>query len=183
MRFLVGMILVLLLASCRQEVRVKPAAMLRLDYPAPVYKEAVSDCPYEFVKNSEATLEPKENCWMNLHYGRMKATVYLTYRPIANNNLDSLLYDAQKLTYDHTIKADAIFEQPRVDSVNRVYGMFYMIDGNAATQSQFYVTDSVNHFVTGSLYFESKPNFDSIYPAVVYLREDIRRIMETISWK
>ena len=61
--------------------------------------------------------------------------------------------------------------------------MFYMINGDAATQSQFYVTDSINHFISGALYFESKPNFDSIYPAVVYLRNDIRRIMETIDWK
>jgi len=58
-----------------------------------------------------------------------------------------------------------------------------MINGNAATPSQFYVTDSVHHFITGSLYFNSKPNFDSIYPAAAYLREDIRRIMETIEWK
>ena len=61
--------------------------------------------------------------------------------------------------------------------------MFYMINGDAATQSQFYVTDSINHFVTGSLYFNSKPNFDSIYPAAVYLRNDIRVIMESIQWK
>ena len=61
--------------------------------------------------------------------------------------------------------------------------MLYMIDGNAATQSQFYVTDSINHFVTGSVYFDAKPNFDSIYPAVIYLREDIRTIMETIKWE
>lgn len=120
---------------------------------------------------------------MNLEYPNMKATVYLTYQQIRNNNLDSLLRDAQKLTYDHTIKAETILEQPRVDSLNRVFGMFYMINGDAATQSQFYVTDSLDHFITGSLYFESKPNFDSLYPAVIYLREDIRHIMETIHWR
>ena len=123
-------------------------------------------------------------CWMNIHYPRMKATLYLSYREVnGNRNIDSLLYDAQKLTYDHTIKAESILEQPRVDSINSVYGMFYMINGNAATQSQFYVTDSIRHFVNGSLYFDSKPNFDSLYPAVVYLRNDIRRIMEPIRWK
>ena len=120
---------------------------------------------------------------MNLDYPNMNATIYLTYQQVKGNNLDSLLYDAQKLTYDHTVKAETILEQPRVDSVSKVYGMFYMINGNAATQSQFYVTDSLNHFVTGSLYFESKPKFDSLYPAVMYLREDIRRIMESIYWR
>lgn len=161
----------------------KPAAQMRLDYPPPTYIEVNTDCPYSFEKNNIAGIDKKQNCWMNLEYTQLKATIYLTYRKIKENNLDSLLYDAQKLTYDHTIKAETILEQPRVDSVSKVYGMFYMINGNAATQSQFYVTDSLNHFVTGSLYFNSKPNFDSLYPAVVYLRNDIRRIMETISWE
>ena len=50
------------------------------------------------------------------------------------------------------------------------YGVFYSINGDAASQSHFYLTDSLQNFVTGSLYFDVKPNFDSIYPAVVYLR-------------
>jgi gliding motility-associated lipoprotein GldD len=112
----------------------------------------------------------------------MNATIYITYEEV-NNNIEALLKDAQKLTYDHTTKASEILEQPRVDSINKVYGMFYMINGDAATQSQFYVTDSTKHFITGALYFNAKPNYDSIYPAVVYLRNDIRRIMESVHWK
>ncbi len=183
MRTVLILVALICFASCKDEVIVKPSAMIRLEYPTPVYKEISTDCPYAFEKNSQATLQKKKNCWMNLEYPNMKATVYLTYQQIRNNNLDSLLRDAQKLTYDHTIKAETILEQPRVDSLNRVFGMFYMINGDAATQSQFYITDSLDHFITGSLYFESKPNFDSLYPAVIYLREDIRHIMETIHWR
>jgi len=36
--------------------------------------------------------------------------------------------------------------------------------------------------LNGALYFEAKPNFDSIYPAVVYLRNDMRVLMETLRW-
>lgn len=183
MRTVLILLALICFASCKDEVIVKPSAMIRLEYPTPVYHEISTDCPYAFEKNSQAVLQKKKNCWMNLEYPDMMATVYLTYQQIRNNNLDSLLRDAQKLTYDHTIKAETILEQPRVDSVNRVFGMFYMINGDAATQSQFYVTDSLDHFITGSLYFESKPNFDSLYPAVIYLREDIRHIMETIHWR
>ncbi|MCW5518395.1 gliding motility lipoprotein GldD [Aureitalea sp. L0-47] len=183
MRIILALSVLLILASCNDDVVVKPAAMLRLEYPASEYNRVDPDCPYGFEKNKQAELVLKDKCWMNLTYPKMKATIYLTYQQVKDNNLDSLLYDAQKLTYDHTVKAETILEQPRVDSVNKVYGMFYMINGNAATQSQFYVTDSLNHFITGSLYFESKPKFDSLYPAVVYLREDIRRIMETVYWR
>ncbi|QNJ97264.1 gliding motility lipoprotein GldD [Constantimarinum furrinae] len=183
MRYLLLLFSLFFVLGCKDEVVVKPAAKLRLEYPKAIYDTVISDCPFSFEKNNMATLLHKKNCAINLHYPQMQATVYLTYQPIQNSNLDSLLFDAQKLTYDHNIKADAIFEQPRVDSINKVFGMFYMIDGNAATQSQFYVTDSLRHFMTGSVYFETKPNFDSLYPAVIYLRNDMRRIMETINWK
>ena len=183
MRAFLILVLVVFFASCNDEVTVKPSAMLRLEYPEPVYTNATTGCPYTFDKNAISNVSVKQNCAVNLEYPSINATRYLTYQLVRGNNLDSLLYDAQKLTYEHNIKAQAIFEQPRVDSINNVYGMFYAIDGNAATQSQFYVTDSVNHFVQGSLYFNVKPNYDSIYPAVMYLRNDIRRVMETISWK
>ena len=144
------------LVSCGNDVRVKPDAKLRLEYPPGNYERMDADCSYSFIKNDLAT---------------------------QNNNIDSLLYDAQKLAYDHILKAESIPEQPYVNPDKEVYGMFYSINGNAASQSHFYVTDSLNHFVSGSLYFKAKPNFDSIYPAVVYLREDIRKLMETIEWK
>ncbi|MDX1461642.1 MAG: gliding motility lipoprotein GldD [Marinirhabdus sp.] len=183
MRFLIVLLIILSVSSCDDEVVVKPSAMLRLEYPSATYEMTNTDCPYDFEKNAVSELEVKPRCGINLEYPLMNATVYVTYQKINGQNLDSLLYDAQKLTYEHNIKAQAIFEQPRVDTLNKVYGMFYAIDGNAATQSQFYVTDSINHFVTGSLYFNAKPNYDSIYPAVMYLRKDIRHIMETIQWK
>jgi len=179
---LVLIVFMFFFSSCKDSVLVKPSAMLRLEYPNPVYQDVnLDNCAYSFQKNNLAYLIKKNNCWVNLEYPALNATIYLSYREV-RNNLDSLLYDAQKLTYDHTVKASTILEQPRVDSINKVYGMFYMINGDAATQSQFYVTDSIRHFVTGSLYFNSKPNFDSLYPAVSYMRNDIRRIMETIKW-
>lgn len=113
----------------------------------------------------------------------MKATLYITYQNVRNNNIDSLLRDAQKLVDKHTIKANSIPEQPYINPDKKVYGMLSMINGNAATQAEFYVTDSTDHFLNGALYFEAKPNFDSIYPAVIYLREDIRKLMETVTWK
>jgi len=64
-----------------------------------------------------------------------------------------------------------------------VYGALFEVQGNAASQSQFFVTDSVSHFLTGSVYFYTKPNYDSILPAAAYLQNDIRRIMETLRWK
>ena len=164
--------------------------MLRLEYPEATYKKVNIPLPFTFDKNeladpiSNIKLDGVNNMYaVNINYPKLKGTVYLTYKKVENNNLTNLLRDAQNLTQKHTMKADEIegdiYENPK----NKVFGMFYEVGGNAASQSQFYVTDSINHFLVGSLYFYTKPNYDSIYPAAVYLKNDIKQIMESIEWK
>ncbi|PHS67742.1 MAG: gliding motility lipoprotein GldD [Flavobacterium sp.] len=183
MRFILVLFLVVLFISCEDEVTIKPKAQLSLEYPKHEYEDAKISFPFQFQKNKIAHLVKKRNFSLNLQYPNMKATVYMTYQKVTETNLDSLLRDAQKLAYDHAIKAESIPNHPFVNPDDNVYGMFYMINGNAATQAEFYLTDSIQNFITGALYFEAKPNFDSIYPAVIYLRKDMRRIMETLKWK
>ncbi len=168
--------------SCKKEVLPKPSSYLRLDYPVAEYVNFENQCPFTFEMNSEAVIKGEKDCGFTITYPKMRATIYLTYKPV-NNNIDKLLRDAQKLTYEHVIKADDILEQPYLNPDKKVYGMFYQVDGNAATNSQFYVTDSIKHFVTGSVYFYAKPNYDSIMPAASYLRNDMQRLMETLKWK
>lgn len=175
-------VIVFLTMGCRDEALPKPNALLRLDYPKANYQELDADCSYTFDQNTLSAVKENRDCSLVLDYPLMKGSVYITYKPI-RNDLKTLLTDAQKLSYEHVVKADNIVEQPFINAKDGVYGMFYEISGNAASQSQFYVTDSVNHFVTGSLYFYTKPNYDSILPAAVYLQQDIRRIMETLRWK
>jgi len=173
---------VLLVISCKDDVMPKPASYLRLDYPESEYLSFENNCPFVFEMNSSAILKGEKDCGFTITYPKMKATIYLTYKPV-ENNINSLLRDAQKLTYEHVIKADNILEQPYMNPTKKVYGMFYRVDGNAATNSQFYVTDSTKHFVTGSVYFYAKPNFDSVMPAASYIRNDMQRLMETLKWK
>jgi len=171
-----------LFTACKDDVFPKPASHLRLDYPIAKYVDFENQCPFSFEMNSNAIVKGEEDCGFTISYPKMKATIYLTYKPV-NSNINILLRDAQKLTYEHVIKADDILEQSYLNPSKKVYGMFYRVDGNAATNSQFYVTDSTKHFVTGSVYFYAKPNFDSIMPAASYVRNDMQRLMETLKWK
>ena len=168
--------------SCKDDVLPKPSSYLRLDYPEAEYVSFKNECPFTFEMNSNATIKGEKNCGFTISYPKMKATIYLTYKPV-NNNINVLLRDAQKLTYEHVIKADDILEQPYLNTSQKVYGMFYQVNGNAATNSQFYVTDSTKHFVTGAVYFYAKPNFDSVMPAASYIKNDMQRLMETLKWK
>lgn len=189
--FLIFCILLICL-SCKQDPIPKPHAYLRLEFPEANYKELQENLPFTFDKNDLVSkIDTKiipgstESYGITLQYSSLKGSIYLTYKSIDNNqeNLKSYLQDAQKFTQEHTRKADEIIEQPYINENRRVYGMLYEIGGNAASQSQFYVTDSTEHFLTGSLYFFTKPNYDSIYPAAKYLEKDIKHIMETITWK
>ncbi|WP_242084497.1 gliding motility lipoprotein GldD [Aestuariivivens sediminis] len=182
----------LVFISCGENAVPKPRAYLRLEYPEAKYIRAEIDLPFTFEKNNLSTKQhvrkvegTTPSYGIDLGYPTMKGTIYLTYKAIegSRENLIAFLKDAQNFTQKHTIKADEIKEQAFVDNSRKVYGMLYEVGGNAASQSQFYVTDSTDHFLTGSLYFYAKPNYDSILPAAHYLKQDIKHIMETVRWK
>ncbi|MDT0557793.1 gliding motility lipoprotein GldD [Ichthyenterobacterium sp. W332] len=187
---LIGLLSILILSSCNDEYKPKPNGQLRLDYPEASYKRISPNVPFSFERNTfskEITsikIDSKtKTIGLDLEYPQLKGTIYLTYKEVTDDNLITLIKDAQNLTQKHTMKADEIVEQPFINESKRVFGMFYEVGGNAASQSQFYATDSTNHFLNGSLYFYAKPNYDSIYPAAVYLKNDIKQIMESLEWK
>ncbi|WGD36032.1 gliding motility lipoprotein GldD [Olleya sp. YS] len=187
-------ILLLLIISCigcGSDPIPKPKGYLRLEYPQANYKAYNQNLPFSFDRNSlsdtiryKPLTDDVTSFGLNIEYKKLKGTIYLTYKAIdGKDRLIQYLKNAQNFTQEHTKKADAIEEVVWENPVNNVYGMFYEVGGNAASQSQFYVTDSVNHFLTGSLYFYAKPNYDSILPAAHYLQKDIKRIMESVEWK
>ncbi|NNE03892.1 MAG: gliding motility lipoprotein GldD [Eudoraea sp.] len=172
--------LVCLVTACEEAIVPKPKAKLRLDISEGEKADYKTDY-FSFSYNSMAqVLESKGG--YQLQYPSLKGTLFLNYKSI-DGDLEILLSDAQKFAYEHVVKADAIYEQPFINEEDNVYGMFYEVKGDAASQAQFYVTDSTRHFLTGSLYFYSKPNYDSIYPAAIYLQRDIRELMESLRWK
>lgn len=171
--------------SCKEESVPKPKSHLRLDYPVAQYTQfsnTSGNCAFSFDINENSKVKMKQDCSMEIEYPKMKATIYLNYKTVSGN-IDQLLRDAQKLTYEHVVKADDIAEQPFLNPEHKAYGMFYQVGGNAATNAQFYVTDSTRHFLVGSVYFYAKPNYDSILPAAAYIKNDMRKIMETVKWK
>ncbi|WP_449267408.1 gliding motility lipoprotein GldD [Gelatiniphilus marinus] len=184
--------LVFALVACGENYVPKPKAYLRLDYPKANYTTSNLDVPFTFETNllaSKIKLKPVKaptnSYGINLEYPTIKGTIFLTYKAIDGNkkNLIDFLRDAQNFTQKHNIKADAIVETVYENPNKKTYGMFYEVAGNAASQAQFYITDSINHFLTGSLYFKTKPNYDSILPAAHYLQKDIKHIMETVRWR
>tara|TARA_R110000868_G_scaffold173572_5_gene409763 strand:+ start:4578 stop:5159 length:582 start_codon:yes stop_codon:yes gene_type:complete len=185
-------LLVLFCFSCEENYVPKPSAFLRLDYPEAKYENPNLDLPFTFQTNllakkvSSKTLNATTKSYgVNIEYPSLKGTIFLTYKAVENKeeNLRDFLIDAQKLTLEHTKKADEIPRYPYENKEQKAYGMLSVVKGNVASPAQFYITDSVNHFLTGSVYFKVKPNYDSILPAANYLQRDIKHIMESIKWQ
>ncbi|MFQ3341399.1 MAG: gliding motility-associated lipoprotein GldD [Flavobacteriaceae bacterium] len=180
----VGYVLVALLVfGCAKESQPKPNGYLRLEYPDANYVTFTSLTNFSIEKNALAEVKIKnEVVAPRIVYPGMKATLYLNYSKV-ENNLDSLLNDAYRLPYKHISKAESIPEKIFINKKNKVYGTLFSVVGNAASQYQFFLTDSIDHFLVGSLYFYARPNYDSIYPAANYLKKDIIHLMETLQWK
>ncbi|MET2986047.1 gliding motility lipoprotein GldD [Aureibaculum conchae] len=176
-------LIVLIQTSCsNEEYLPKPKAFLRLDYTDTNYKAVANNCPYSFETSENAEVSFNEKCWVNIKYPKLRASLNITYRSV-ENNLPELLRETEKLTYNHTIKADNIISNNYENTNSKKYGALREVIGNAASSLQFHLTDSTKHFITGALYFEAKPNYDSILPAVKYIEKDIQHIMESLSWK
>ena len=168
--------------SCTKDTLPKPAAFLCLTYPKKSYEKLVLKRPYFFEVLKNTVVVDEANNWLKIKYPRLKASIDITYRPI-ENNLEELLTEAEKLVFKHTLKAAQIIPKEFINSEKRVFGSVYEITGNAASQIQFHVTDSTDNFLKGSLYFYIKPNYDSILPAVEYIKKDILNLIETLEWK
>jgi gliding motility-associated lipoprotein GldD len=57
------------------------------------------------------------------------------------------------------------------------------VGGDAASNVQFFLTDSIHHFIRGALYFNNQPNADSMKPVVDFVKEDLRVMLKSFRWK
>ncbi|MFT7332819.1 MAG: gliding motility-associated lipoprotein GldD, partial [Sphingobacteriales bacterium] len=91
--------------------------------------------------------------------------------------------DSRRFVFKHTVKADGIGENMIQDTARDVYGIYYTIAGNAASNIQFFLTDTNTHFLRGALYFNSAPQIDSIKPVLEFIKADIEVLMESLEWR
>ena len=180
--------------GCRNVAVPRPRGFFRIDLPPREYRlfddssSTHEDIPMKFEYPAYGKLTFGENKmqepgWMNIEFPSYKAKIYLTYKPV-NGNFAGLMEQNYKMNVkNHVTKADAIKEQVITNSGSKVYGILYDLKGNTATAVQFYVTDSIRHFLRGSLYFAAEPDADSLEPVIDFFRSDIEHLIETLQWK
>lgn len=178
----------LFFSACGEDESIpRPSGYFRIDLPEHTYTKYEADCPFSFEIPEYSTMTPaaaevNQPCWLNLVFPKLKATLHLSYRKI-EGNLSNLTEDSRNMAYKHTVKSSGIAETLYEDPQNRVFGLLYEINGNAASPLQFHATDSTAHFLRGSLYFNSAPNADSLLPVSNFLKEDVRQLITSLRWK
>lgn len=185
-------ILLLSLVACNSEYTIKQKGYFKIDLPDhqytvfdktgypytfeyPVYSSVIQDTTFFEDK-------PENPYWVNIDFPSLNGRIYISYKKIGVNDFDKLVDDAFKLTYKHSTKATGI-KDSLMRTPNGISGIFFKVGGNAATARQFFVTDSVNHFLRGALYFDATPNADSLGVVNEFLEQDMKHLINTLKWR
>lgn len=186
------LLLPLLLWSCSKPAAPKPYGYVRFTMPDTCYAPFSlhhpdnQDYPYNFLLSGNAVVQSRtqkgEHYWINIFYPSLNATVHCSYKPV-RGNLRELTNDAIEFVYKNASHATSIPEQAYSHPEERVYGVFFDLEGNTASPYQFFLTDSTTHFFRASVYCNCRPNADSLAPIHQYLRQDMIHLIESFQWQ
>jgi len=181
----------LLFTACGQnhDYSPKPRGYFRIVFPKKEYQPYTGGCPFTFIYPKYAQIEPDKKpgakpCWLNVQFPQFNGTLHLSYEHIqSKNEFDELIEDAHKLSFKHTVKATSIDQGVVSFPERKIYGIYYTIDGNAASSVQFYLTDSTKNYIRGALYFNTEPRLDSIQPVLTFVKQDVDLMLRSFRWK
>ncbi len=187
--FVILALLVLFAPGCGgSDYTPKPRAYFRIKFPEKRYQKYSGGCPFTFQYPVYSAIELDSSsgakpCWINLNYAGFNGKVHLSYQPVTSKKVFAdLVEDARTFAFKHTVKATAIDEGRIAYPDRKVYGIYYKIDGNTASSIQFFLTDSVNNYLRGALYFNEEPRLDSIQPVLDFIKKDIDIFIQSFRW-
>jgi len=179
----------MLLSSCGdRNPQPKPRGYFRIDLPEKQYVKLDTMRHYSFEYPTYSTITPdphslQERDWVNVEFPNYKGTIHISYKNV-DDNLANYLEDAYLMITKHITKATGIRDSLIINGEKDVYGLVYFLDGEGvASPLQFYLTDSTEHFMRGSLYFNLPPNNDSLQPVIDFITDDVRHLISTFEWK
>jgi gliding motility-associated lipoprotein GldD len=181
-------LLVVFVMACRRDYLPKPLGYNRLVLPTHEYIALPDSLPYSFEYSAHARLladtsRIRESFWVEIYYPDLKSNIHITYKTIPNQQLLKEYFDdAFTLTAKHQIKAYAINEVITTTPSGKT-AVIAELEGEVPSQFQFTVTDSVNNFMRGALYFETKVANDSLLPTIQYMKDDMMHLINTLRWR
>jgi gliding motility-associated lipoprotein GldD len=185
-------VLLISIIACNSTYTPKRQGYFKIDFPKHEYKLFDQPgYPYTFEYPVYANIlkdttffedKPENPYWINIEFPRFAGKIYISYKEIGKSDLNKLVNDAYNMTYKHSTRATEIVDSA-MRTANGISGVFFSVGGNAATAKQFFVTDSVKHFLRGALYFDASPNEDSLGVVNNFLQDDMKHLINTFRWK
>jgi gliding motility-associated lipoprotein GldD len=200
----------LLIFSCNSTYTPKPRGYYKIEFPERAYRPFDTvGYPYSFEYPVYATITKDSslfednydnNFWINVDFPQFNGRVYLSYKTIGGysvykvktengykdstvkNTFDGLRDEAFRMTFKHSLKASGIEDSAFVNPQG-IHGVYFKVEGNAATSKQFFLTDSTKHFLRGALYFDTAPNSDSLSVVNDFIEKDMQYLISTLKWK
>jgi len=195
LKVLLLLIIVISICSCDEEKvgTPKPRTYPRVDFPIKEYTIFKTDnCNFEFeypvyakIVNDKKFFNKKtpNDCWYSVIFPKFNGQLYLTYYPINSvKEFEKLVDDSFILTSKHDSKANKRNEI-LISNKNGCSGILFKVEGDVASQTQFFLTDSTDNFIRGSLYFNNKVNVDSMRIIQSFIDKDISHLINTFDWK
>lgn len=187
MKKLLFSLLIIILFSCGEENLIpKPPTHLMVDLPAHSYKKFTDTSHYNFdmPKLWSVRANLKEQDSLILYLGKeIDGDLHFQYLKIdtANPLSKHINKTFEKIDF-HKARAKQLMDTNFVFKDKKVFGSMYEFIGNSATNFQFYLTDSMNHFVRSELLIRRKPNYDSLQPTLNYIKTDLIQLINTFEW-
>ena len=174
-------LLMFLLVGCYNDsVIPKPNAFLYKEFEKPTYKIYKSNCGYSFQTNDTSTISSDE-CNLKINNKKLKATIFITYIKI-DNNLNLIESDFNEKMNENSKNAFFVKSSEYVSEENNIFAKYFSFSGDTPSNTHFFLTDSVSFYFSGSLFFDSKPHYDSLIPSINYMNQDIRKLIQSFSW-
>lgn len=188
MKNAVFILIITFLVSCGNEINIpKPPTYLRPELPEHSYDLYNDNCLYSFeiaksYSVKKVSDENGETCHKDIDLGKLNGSIHMSYIDMVEPLSTYVNYVNDKVD-EHKVKATGIEDKQYLYNNKKVYCTFFELKGDVASPFQFYITDSTSKFLSGVVYFNSTPNYDSIRPSLDYLKIDLEHLIENFEWK
>ena len=173
-------VLLLSLISCDSSSLPKQKGFFAPDFSYPQYT-VQKLCNFSYSRNLDSNIIIVNDCNHEIEYNKLKAKVYLNQINL-NNNFNEVSSKFDEKVFNNSEYADQILTSEYSNYDKKVYSKLFFFVGDSPSNIQFYLTDSLSNFLSASVYFNSTPNYDSLYPYIHYIRSDIKKIIESFDW-
>lgn len=180
-------IVVMASSSCQQnhDPFPRPKGWPRIELPEHSYQKFENGiCPFsfEYPQYGEIEKQKSDSCWMDLYFPRFECRWHVTYRyvPGSGKTISDHNEEYRKLVFKHIQKVSQIQEQ-KLEGPHGS-GIMYELFGTVGVPAQVLYSDST-HLVMASFYFDTAVRNDSLAPVIDFMKEDLRHMAESITWK